>query len=617
MRVRRPLGLQGWLVAAFLAVGVVASLAVLLVLLPTLESNVRQDRAKLESERLARALAETVGNFPAAEPLSNEAVEALTQSLRDATRADVRVTYWPGPGTGLFSGPVTRQIPATSEATDHLEQAGPLATRGYSDDGRMLARYVQRSLRGGGVIDVLAAQTLSGIAPELAIVRQRVIVAMIVVLTLATLMGILLARLLGGRLRRLAQTAATLAGGDLAARTPMLGTVPAELVVLGDSLDGMAARLQSLVDTITDERDRDRAMIGSLAEGVLAVGPEGDVSVANDAAKRLLGLPESTESARLEMLPAAIMDAVLSARAPDAPAVDHRQVVLPRGIELELHVARLGGDAGAGTVVTLRDVTEQRRLERARRDLVANVSHELKTPIAALKGFLELLEGDRVDATRRREFLTSMSQETERLERLVEEQLQLARLDAGAVPLDLQDVDLGVLVDEVVDARGPLAASAGRRLGSRHVGASPVVLADAARIEQVLLILLDNALRHTPAGGEVEVLVTRRGQDAVMAVRDTGEGIPADDLPFIFDRFYRGDPSREGRSAGLGLAIARGLVAAHRGGIDVESTVGTGTTFTVVLPLASAGAVTQESPIPAALLPPPRPPSPPAPPSAP
>lgn len=608
MKVRRPLGLQGWLVAAFLAVGVVASLAVLLVLLPTLESNVRQDRAKLESERLARALAETLGRFPVAEPLSDEALDALTQALRDATRADIRVTYMPGPGTGLFSGRVTRQIPTTDEATNHLDEAARWAGRGYSDDGRTLARNYRRTLRSGGVIDVLAAQTLSGIAPELAIVRQRVIVAMIVVLALATLMGILLAKLLGGRLRRLAQTAATLAGGDLGARTPMLGTVPAELVVLGDSLDGMAARLQSLVDAITDERDRDRAMIGSLAEGVLAVGPGGDVSVANDAAKRLLGLPEDAESARLEMLPPAIMDAVLAARAPDAPPVDHRQVVLPQGVELELHVARLGGEAGVGTVVTLRDVTEQRRLERARRDLVANVSHELKTPIAALKGFLELLESDRVDGSRRREFLTSMSQETERLERLVEEQLQLARLDAGALPLDLEDVDLGALVDEVVDARGPLARRAGRRLGSRHVGATPVVLADAARIEQVLLILLDNALRHTPVGGEVEVLVTQRGQDAMMAVRDTGEGIPAEDLPFIFDRFYRADPSREGRSAGLGLAIARGLVAAHRGGIDVESTVGTGTTFTVTLPLVSAGAVTQESAIPAALLPPPPPP---------
>ena len=119
-----------------------------------------------------------------------------------------------------------------------------------------------------------------------------------------------------------------------------------------------------------------------------------------------------------------------------------------------------------------------------------------------------------------------------------------------------------------------------------------------ARIEQILLILLDNAQRHTPRGGGIEVVVGRDGQDATIAVTDTGEGIPDDDQPFIFDRFYRGDPSREGRSAGLGLAIARGLAAAHRGGISLRSRVGEGSTFTLRLPLAGGGQVTEESPIP-------------------
>ena len=136
--------------------------------------------------------------------------------------------------------------------------------------------------------------------------------------------------------------------------------------------------------------------------------------------------------------------------------------MLPGGVELELHVAHLAADDSGGTVITMRDVTDERRLERARRDLVANVSHELKTPIAALKGFLELLEGEGVSERHRREFLQSMTQETGRLERLVEEQLQLARLDAGALPLDRQEVDLDDLA-EVVDrpagapgaARGP------------------------------------------------------------------------------------------------------------------------------------------------------------------
>ena len=202
---------------------------------------------------------------------------------------------------------------------------------------------------------------------------------------------------------------------------------------------------------------------------------------------------------------------------------------------------------------------------------MANVSHELKTPIAALKGFLELLEGDGVSERHRREFLAAMSQETARLERLVEEQLQLARLDAGALPLERERVDLGELATEVVAPRVPLAAREGVALTARADPGEPVeVDADPARIEQILLILLDNALRHTPPGGTVEVAVGRDGGEATVAVRDTGEGIPPDSQAFVFDRFYRGDASREGRSAGLGLAIARGLAAAHQGGIGLR-----------------------------------------------
>ena len=226
---------------------------------------------------------------------------------------------------------------------------------------------------------------------------------------------------------------------------------------------------------------------------------------------------------------------------------------------------------------------------------MANVSHELKTPIAALKGFLELLEGDGVDERTRREFLASMSQETGRLERLVEEQLQLARLDAGALPLDRSEVQLDDLAQMVVGARVPLAARAGVALSARRATPDPVLVeVDPARIEQILLILLDNAQRHTPAGGRVEVVVGRDGEDATLAVTDTGEGIPAEDQPFVFDRFYRGDASREGRSAGLGLAIARGLAAAHQGGISLSSRVGEGSTFTLRLPLAGAEAQTRE-----------------------
>jgi signal transduction histidine kinase len=196
---------------------------------------------------------------------------------------------------------------------------------------------------------------------------------------------------------------------------------------------------------------------------VIAVAPDGSVVVTNEAATRLLGLQEG-EPPRLDALPPAIIDAVREARSASGPTPARRQVVLPDGVELELHVAHLAADDTGGTVITMRDVTDERRLERARRDLVANVSHELKTPIAALKGFLELLEGEGVSERHRREFLQSMTQETGRLERLVEEQLQLARLDAGALPLDRQEIDLDDLAEVVTAPRVPLARREGLTL---------------------------------------------------------------------------------------------------------------------------------------------------------
>ena len=589
---RRGFGLQGWLVGALLAVGMAASLAVLLVVLPTLESSVRDDRAKRDGEDLLRELSALSAN-PGLSALAPEAsAREFALRVRDALQAEVRVHFQ----SNELGRSVVITAPEGAALVPQID--GRVAPSRYAlvDDGGAVAASALLPAPGGSSVTVV--RRVTGLAPELAIVRRRVLLAMIAVLGLAALAGIAIARVLGGRIQRLATTAATLAGGDLSARYPRGRIAPQEIVTLGESLNGMAGRLQDLVSEITSERDRDRAMIGSLAEGVIAVAPDGTVAVANDAANRLLGLPEEAESARLDALPTAILDAVLAARAPGAPPTQGRLVVLPEGTELELHVAPLADDHEAGTVITLRDVTQQRQLERARRDLVANVSHELKTPIAALKGFLELLE-DGVDEPTRQAFLASMTQETGRLERLVEEQLQLARLDAGALPLDRQEVDLDELAEVVVAPRVPLAARDGLSLTVSTSTPGPVTAeVDPARIEQILLILLDNAQRHTPRGGRVEVVVGRDGQDATLSVSDTGEGIPDEDQPFIFDRFYRGDPSREGRSAGLGLAIARGLAAAHRGGISLRSQLGRGSTFTLRLPLTTAGPVTAESPVP-------------------
>lgn len=573
--VRRRLGLQGLLIATLIGVGFLASMAVLLSVLPTFEQTVRRGRA----DEVAGDIIAYVRAQPD-EPFKASDYAGLAQRIAANFGGEARIVQWDGLSVSAVA--TSRSCCAYIESFGGLRQAAANESQEVvSGTGVRVDVPVQRVNAIGTVtLIVQVAVPVTGGGAELTVVRTRLTIAVAVVFGLAALSGYALARVFGRRISRLARTAASIASGDLAARAPLDG--PQELATLGDGLNTMAARIEAQVGQITGERDRARVLISSLAEGVVAVGDDDRIGMVNPAALRLMGFPEGARLTRVAELPAPVV-AALTEAAGDAADVLGSDVVLADGTELNVMAARLEPPA-AGMVVTLRDITEVRRLERARRDLVANVSHELKTPLAAIKGLLELLEGDRVDAEHRREFLGLMSTEAGRLERLVEEQLQLARLDSGGLPLERDTFDLDALAEGVVTSRTPLAAAEGIAL-TVHTPAGPVpVWADAARVEQVLLILLDNAVRHTPAGGRIEVLVETGPGAALLRVRDTGEGIPLDEQPFVFDRFYRGDRSREGRSAGLGLAIARGLAVAHGGSMEVHSVPGVGSTFTLVLP---------------------------------
>lgn len=586
MRLRSP-GLQGLLIGSLVGVGFLASLAVLLVVLSTLESSLQRDQADRQARALERQVERAGTDSGLQLPLTREQVGDFAVRVRSDLGGEVRVkivddgfggqTTVTVPESGLellgqFSEPDTLPSARTTRDREAVAADAPLyATRAFGIDQR--------------VGELRVAAPVRGPAPELALVQRRVFVAVAVVLALASLAGWGLGHLIGKRTGRLAKTASQLAGGNLAARAPSGG--PQEMQMLSDSLNVMAERLEELVADITHERDRATAMIGSLAEGVLAVGADGDVVVANRASRRFLGVAANAPM-RLTDLPDEIAAAARDVLDPSEPRTLARHVALASGPELELTAARISEGSGGGAVLTLRDVTDAKRLERARRDLVANVSHELKTPLAAIKGFQELLEGESVDAEHRHEFLGMMRGEIARLERLVEEQLQLARLDAGALPLEPQRIDLADLAIGVSDPRRVLAERDGITLSVELAGAGPVMVdADPARVEQVLLILLDNALRHTPEGGRVRVIVGSSEGDGTVAIADSGEGIPSEDQEVVFDRFYRRDASRSRPGAGLGLAIARGLAAAHGGSIELRSVVGEGSTFTVRLPLAT------------------------------
>ncbi len=569
-------GLQAWLVAAFVAVGTIASLAVMLVVLPSLESSIRTEQARRTGVDVLRELR-------ARDVLDSATALDEIRDLAVAIGGDVRLTSLVSPNARPFE---LRRNLLTEELSPPAQDVADKIIRARAEeahvDGRQIIQAAVYTLVDGAPYVLEVAAPVRGAEGQIAIVRRRVLLAVSLALFLATLAGIGIARLLGARIRSLAGTAKTLASGDLSARAP--DHAPQELTSLGASLNAMAARLEGLVAETVSDRDRARALVASLAEGVLAVSDRGEVTVANAAAQRLLGLPREAESLTLDELPQAVQEVVHARTADDGVDVT-TEAVLPGGVEALLSVAPLA--KGAGVVLTMRDITAERRLARARRDLIANVSHELKTPLTAVKGFMELLENEGIGQERRQEFLGLMSQEVGRLERLIAEQLELARLDAGALSLEREPVDLGALAVEVGASRRLLSEREGVELAVSVPGAEVVVDADGARVEQILLILLDNAVRHTPTGGKITIGVGVDGGHGTVSVRDTGSGISHDSQQFVFDRFYQADPSREGRGLGLGLAIARGLADAHGGSIEVRSTPQVGSVFTVRLPLVS------------------------------
>jgi two-component system phosphate regulon sensor histidine kinase PhoR len=423
-------------------------------------------------------------------------------------------------------------------------------------------------------------------------VRGPILAAALVSTGLAGGLGWLASRRLARRLKGIAGAAASIAEGRLETRAAPGGRD--EVGDLARSLNAMAAQLDERLALLARERNQLRTVLDGMVEGVLLVDATGTILLSNGAFERIFAVRGGAagrrplEVARLPLLQRAVEEAL------EAPAPVEREIEIGGGREKVVHASlaslRDQGGAVIGAVAVFYDVTEIRRLERTRRDFVANVSHELRTPLTAIKGYAEtLLEGGLAEPARATEMVGVIQRHADRLRALIEDLLDLAAVEQGKARLEVRPVAVGDAIAQAESAIRPAADSKGLTLVADLSGSLPRCLADRDRLAQVLINLLDNAVKFTPKGGTIRITAAAADGRMVLAVSDTGPGIPPRDLGRIFERFYRVDPSRDRREGGtgLGLAIAKHLVQAMGGTIEAESVPGSGATFRVILRIAS------------------------------
>jgi two-component system phosphate regulon sensor histidine kinase PhoR len=337
------------------------------------------------------------------------------------------------------------------------------------------------------------------------------------------------------------------------------------------------------------ERERMARILDRMAEGVLLVDAVGRVAFANPACQQLFGRPAQTGGRSVGEVTGSHRTQLAVSRAATTGEVQHGQLTLPGPPRraLQLTAVPVPSGAGTGVVMVFNDVTELQRAIEVRRDFVANASHELKTPVSAIKGAAETLQnGALLDREAARRFVDNIRRNAERLAHLTEDLLSLSRLEAHALPLQREPVDLAAVIHDLCTTLRQSFVAAHLELRCHVPEGLPAWHGNRRALEQVLTNLMDNARSYTPAGGEVNVGVTVTANVFAIHVRDTGIGIEAHHLPRLFERFYRVDAarSRAAGGTGLGLSLVKHLTESLGGKIDVDSTPGNGSTFTVQLP---------------------------------
>jgi two-component system, OmpR family, phosphate regulon sensor histidine kinase PhoR len=533
-------------------------------------------------------------------------LQALVKAI--GTRADTRLTLIAGPA-GSFGA--AGQVLADSEADPATMPNHDTPTRPevqtalaggtahvarFSDTLKERMLYVAVPLFNSShqvTAVIRTALPLTQVNRALDNMTRRIVFGTLIVALAVALLGFVVSRQISGRMGEIKRGAARFAAGDFSHEIHV--STADEIGEVAVGLNTMGRRLSETIQTITDERNEQEAVLAGMTEGVLAVDGQERVITINAAAARLLAVdPDDAQGRSIQEVVRnpdlqAFVAAVLAEDGPIAGNVVVHTDLDSRDLQVQGAQLGDGADAGRGAVVVLNDVTRMRHYEAIRRDFVANVSHEIKTPVTTIKGFAEtLLDGaldDRHDAER---FLHIIVGQADRLSAIIEDLLSLSSLESGSDAARIS-LEHGSIRDVLQVALDVCEMKAAARDITLTLDCSEDLFAEInpPLLEQAVVNLIDNAVKYSPEGSRVGVSAATEAMGLSIRVKDVGPGIGREHLARLFERFYRIDKarSRDMGGTGLGLSIVKHIAVAHGGGVAVESTPGLGSTFTITLPV--------------------------------
>jgi two-component system phosphate regulon sensor histidine kinase PhoR len=504
---------------------------------------------------------------------------------------DTRITIIAPDGTVLGDSdenPSTMENHATRpEVKDALTSGLGEITR-YSTTLNEQMMYVAVPITSQGRVLGIArvALPITNVENSESLVTRIIFLATVIITILAILAAGLIARTTTRPIRQLTKASKRIAAGQFGQKITV--STKDEIGQLAQAFNEMSSNLKTTVEVISTEKTKLASVLSNMADGVILTDVEGNIVLANPAAGKLFGFkePDAVSKPLIEVVHDHEVDGILKlclkTRQEQTTQFESgitRRFV--RAIAVPIYKqSRLNG-----VLLLLQDLTELKNLQTMRRELVGNISHELRTPIAGIKAMAETLQNGAIDDKEAaRNFLGRIVGEADRLTQIVTEITQLSRIETGRAELKMEPVNLNVLIEGVLVEMNPLAERQQVTLSNKLSADLPLIQADKDRIRQTIINLVHNSIKFNKPAGKVTVSTGYDSNSVTVSVADTGIGISKDDLPHVFERFYKADKARTGGGSGLGLAIAKHTVQAHGGDIHAQSEEGKGSTFTFNLP---------------------------------